>query len=147
MITSMKTSIAALLTLLVIATLAAITPTQAEDAIRVVEQPTGAVVYTASFTGAGGHVTTGAVTIETKGGKTIVTLGEDFSLDGAPDPKLAFGKNGYAKDTIFTKLKNHKGAQVYEVPGTINVADYNELWLWCEKFNVPLGLAKLTKSS
>ncbi|MHC4615567.1 MAG: hypothetical protein ACYTAU_18570 [Planctomycetota bacterium] len=25
----------------------------------------------------------------------------------------------------------------------MDVADFNEVWIWCEKFSVPLGTAKL----
>ncbi|MEO1282554.1 MAG: DM13 domain-containing protein [Pseudomonadota bacterium] len=140
-------SIATLLTMLMAACIAAVTPLRAENTAANADQGKATVVYTAEFTGAGGHVTSGNVIISTKNGKTTVTLDKSFSLDGAPDPKLAFGKDGYVKETIFSKLGKLKGAQTYDVPATLDVADYNELWLWCEKFNVPLGVAKLTKSS
>lgn len=137
----MKTlSIATLVSLLIMACIAAVTPLRAESSAK-------AVIYTAEFQNAGGHVTTGNVTIEERDGKTIVTLDSSFSLDGAPDPKLAFGNDGYVKGTIFTKLNKLKGAQSYEVPANLSVGDYNELWLWCEKFSVPLGVAKLVKAN
>lgn len=47
-----------------------------------------------TFSGLSNHVTTGSVTVKTKNGKTEIILGKDFSFDGAPDPKLAFGKGG-----------------------------------------------------
>ncbi|WP_432612907.1 DM13 domain-containing protein, partial [Litoreibacter halocynthiae] len=35
------------------------------------------------------------------------------------------------------------GASTYKIPAGIDPDDYNEVWIWCEKFNVPLGVAKL----
>ncbi len=91
------------------------------------------------FKGASNHVTTG--TAEIADGK--VNLLGDFTFDGAPDPKIALGKNGYDANTLMGKLKSNKGASSYEIPAGINPDDYNEVWVWCEKFNVPLGVAKL----
>ena len=91
------------------------------------------------FKGASNHITTG--TAEIADGK--VNLLADFTFDGAPDPKIALGKNGYDKNTLMGKLKSNTGASSYTIPAGINPDDYNEVWVWCEKFNVPLGVAKL----
>ena len=45
--------------------------------------------------------------------------------------------------TRFTKLKSNRGKQIYEVPARIDVSLYNEVWVWCERFSVPLGVATL----
>jgi hypothetical protein len=103
------------------------------------------LVGTGSFSGKSDHVTSGSVAIEKSGEGFVLKLGDDFNFDGAPDPKLAFGKDGYQKATLFSKLQKNKGAQTYPLPADYNPADYNEVWLWCQKFDVPLGLAKLTK--
>ncbi len=90
------------------------------------------------------HITTGNVTIERDGDRTYVILGPKFSLDGAPDPKLGFSKDGkYDKSTTFAKLKSLNGRQVYEIPKSISVAAYDQFVVWCEKFSVSLGSAKL----
>ncbi len=71
-------------------------------------------------------------------------LGPKFSLDGAPDPQLGFSKDGtYDPSTTFTKLKSLNGRQVYELPKSISIAAYDTFVVWCEKFNVSLGSAKL----
>ena len=74
---------------------------------------------------------------------TLLVLEPDFKFDGAPDPKLGFGKNGYVKSTQFSKLKSNRGKQTYEIPSTIDPADYTEVWVWCERYSVPLGVATL----
>lgn len=92
-----------------------------------------------TFKGASNHVTTGRVEVL----KNSVELLSDFTFDGAPDPKVAFGKDGYDKTTLMGPLTKNTGASSYQIPAGINPDDYNEVWIWCEKFNVPLGVAKL----
>lgn len=96
----------------------------------------------ATFTGASNHVTSGRVEIAKEGGAYKVHLLDDFFFDGAPDPKVAFGKNGYDASTLMGKLKSNSGASSYSVPAGIDPDAYNEVWIWCERFNVPLGVAR-----
>ena len=100
---------------------------------------------TGSFTGANDHITTGGVSVvKTSNGDTVVILGENFSLDGAPEPSVGFGKDGeYAKATDLGDLGELNGLQAFVVPASVNVADYNEIYIWCDKFNVSLGVASL----
>ncbi len=97
-----------------------------------------------TFVGKSRHTTTGSVRIVENGGTFSVQLGDDFTFDGAPDPKVALGRNGYDPNTLLAPLAKNTGAQTYEIPSSIDVASYNEVWIWCEKFSVPLGLATLS---
>jgi hypothetical protein len=104
----------------------------------------GQETATGTFKGLKGHVTTGTASIIRSGKSWAVSLGSDFTFDGAPDPQIAFGNKGhYTKGTNFAKLRENKGAQVYVIPANLNVGDYLEVYIWCEKFTVPLGVAKL----
>ncbi|MEM6664964.1 MAG: DM13 domain-containing protein [Pseudomonadota bacterium] len=96
-----------------------------------------------SFKGLSRHITTGNVELVRDGNTIRVILQDDFSFDGAPDPKVGFGHNGFSRGTLIGKLKSNNGRQSYTVPARLNVADYNEVYIWCERFNVPLGVAKL----
>jgi len=95
------------------------------------------------FTGKSNHVTRGRAEVVTKNGNSQVILLDDFWFDGAPDPKVALGRNGYDSATLMGPLKANAGKQTFDVPGGVDAATYNEVWIWCEKFNVPLGVAKL----
>lgn len=97
------------------------------------------------FTGASDHITTGGVKIvKTADGGAVVILDSDFSLDGAPDPRVGFGKDGKFSDASdLGALQNLTGVQVYIVPASVNVDDFNEVYIWCKKFSVPLGVADL----
>ena len=96
------------------------------------------------FTGASDHVTSGTVTITKDADGYIVQLGPKFFLDGAPDPKVGFGSDGgYIDGTLIGALKSNTGAQSYRVPADLNVRDFTEVYIWCERFSVPLGVAQL----
>jgi len=92
------------------------------------------------FRGLSNHITTGTAELNSDS----VQLLDDFTFDGAPDPKVALGKDGaYDPATLMGLLKNNNGASQYALPAGINAADYNEVWIWCEQFNVPLGVASV----
>lgn len=96
------------------------------------------------FSGASDHVTAGGVSVIERDGDMILVLGADFSLDGAPDPKLGFGLNGkYDGASKVAHLKSKTGAQEYMIPEGVDVSQYNEIYVWCEKYSVPLGVAML----
>lgn len=98
-----------------------------------------------SFAGASDHITTGNVSIvKTANGGAVVILDTNFSLDGAPDPRVGFGKNGkFAEATDLGALAKINGLQVYAVPASVNVDDFNEVYIWCKQFAVPLGVASV----
>lgn len=99
-----------------------------------------------TFTGASDHITTGGVQIvKTADGGAVVILDSDFSLDGAPDPRVGFGSDGtFVEASDLGELQNISGLQIYVVPPSINVDDFNEVYIWCLKFGVPLGVASLS---
>jgi hypothetical protein len=102
------------------------------------------VLRQGTFTGASGHATAGSGAIVEQNGRYYVSLGRDFDHDDtAPDAKVAMGRDGYRAETLMGPLKAAKGAQSYLVPAGVDQADYNEIWIWCERFSVPLGVARL----
>ena len=98
-----------------------------------------------TFTGLSDHITTGGVSIvETAEGTTVVLLDANFSLDGAPDPSVGFGVNGdYVAATDLGPLQNLNGLQAYIVPANLDVRDFDEVFIWCDQFSVPLGVAAI----
>ena len=103
-------------------------------------------VGTGSFVGASDHITTGTVeVIKNADGSHTIVLGDDFSLDGAPDPRVGLGKDGfYNGNTDSGNLGSLTGTQSFTVPAGVDVSDFNEVYIWCEQFSVPLGIAKLS---
>ena len=101
------------------------------------------VLASGTFNGKSGHAASGGVSVVKTAKGAQVVLGPNFKFDGAPDPKLGFGKDGYVRSTQFSPLKSNRGEQTYEIPAAIEPADYTEVWIWCEKYAVPLGVATL----
>ena len=101
------------------------------------------VLSSGTFRGKSGHAASGGVKVVKTADGIRVVLDPDFRFDGAPDPKLGFGKNGYVKSTQFSALKSNSGEQTYQIPASIDPAAYGEFWIWCQKFSVPLGVATL----
>lgn len=97
-----------------------------------------------SFTGQSNHETRGGVTV-VKGDKGWeIHLEDSFWFDGAPDPRVAFGRDGkFADGTDFEPLRQNAGKQVYQVPEGIDPEAFDTVVIWCRKFSVPLGYAKL----
>jgi hypothetical protein len=96
------------------------------------------------FEGRSDHVTSGKTYImKTNSGYALV-LADDFYLDGAPTPVLGFGNNGeYIKSSQFTKLDKKTGRQTYTLPADFTPSQFNEIYVWCDRFSIPLGVAKI----
>jgi hypothetical protein len=93
------------------------------------------------------HTGTGNVSVLKVGDKYIIRFEENFDVANGPDLFVGLGKDGkYVEGTEIGKLKGNIGSQNYEVPENINLADYNEVWIWCRAFSVGFAKAKLTGS-
>lgn len=99
---------------------------------------------TDQFTGASGHITCGEVTLGSTDAGWEVRLAEDFSFDGAPDPRIGFGQGGtFVDGTDRASLQKTTGAKVCAGPEGIDPAGFDTLVLWCNQFSVPLGIAAI----
>ncbi len=90
------------------------------------------------------HDVSGTVELVKDGDGYVINFSEDFVFDGAPDPKVALGKDGkYDSGTLIRLLDSNTGAQSYKVPAGLNPDAYNEIYIWCEKFEVGLAVAAI----
>ena len=104
----------------------------------------GDVILRGQFEGRSNHETSGVAMVEKSATGAMVILGKDFKFDGAPDPKVGFGRDGvYDASAQLHELKSKVGRQEYTVPSSVDPTRYNELYIWCQRYNVPLGVAKL----
>ena len=97
-----------------------------------------------TFTGKSGHKASGTVMVRQTPDGYVLEFGSDFRFDGAPDPKLAFGNDGYDAQTLFSELRKNRGTQTYQIPETLQPSTYTEVWIWCEQYEVPLALATIS---
>lgn len=97
-----------------------------------------------TFEGRSNHVTSGGVTLIEENDRRFIELADDFYLDGGPDPRVGFGKDGeYDHDGYLGALVSLNGKQRYAIPSTWNVDQWNEVYIWCEVAGVPLGVASI----
>lgn len=101
------------------------------------------VLKSGSFVGVSKHMSSGRVEIVKDGETVKVVLKDDFTLQNAPTPRLAWGKDGYTRGTNFGTLSKFKGMQEYVIPAGTDLDQFNEFWIWCERYNVGLAVAKL----
>lgn len=101
------------------------------------------VLVQGSFEGRSDHVVTGNAAIVATGGGGVVRLADDFSLDNAPDPKVAIGTGGAEPAAILAPLAANSGTQDYALPADVTAESISQVWIWCEAYDVPLGYAEL----
>lgn len=104
-------------------------------------------VSVGSFSGRSDHITTGTVTVEKTASGYQLVFADNFSLDGAPDPVVAYGNNEtFTLPNKLGALKHKTGAQTYALPANFKPGEFSEVYVYCEKFSVQLGVAKLSGS-
>lgn len=101
-------------------------------------------ISTGTFVGLAGHNAKGTAKLIRTGDVYYIRFEDDFSVTNGPDLFVYLGKDGqYNPDARLESLKGNIGSQNYEIPGSIAVSDYNEVWVWCRAFSVPFGKAIL----
>ena len=108
-----------------------------------IDADAGTVTKSGSFAGRSDHETTGTASIREIDGGYVLVFGDDFSLDGAPDPVVGFGDGEYVAASKVAALQNKTGRQAYRLGADFDPAAYDEVYVWCEQFDVPLGVAAL----
>ena len=102
------------------------------------------IVASGNFSGLDGHQAGGKASLIRSRSNYYVRFEEDFKVTNGPDLFVYLGKNGkYAPETQIASLKGNIGSQNYEIPRSIDVNNYDEVWVWCRAFSVPFGKAVL----
>jgi Electron transfer DM13 len=112
-------------------------------------------VYT-GLLGARAHATSGRASIyQTPGGKRDLRL-TDFMTSNGPDVHVVLAQsvdeklkqdfvNGELNRIELGPLKANQGDQNYDLPDSADLARYDAVVIYCERFHVVFGLAKLEK--
>ena len=102
------------------------------------------VVAKGTLVGVDGHGARGSVQIVKNGGAVAVRFSKNLLFDRVPDAWLAFGKGGrFLASTYVTSIKRNSGAQTIKIPAKYASGEYDTLFIWCRRFNVGIGSAKL----
>ena len=100
---------------------------------------------------------------DTRGMASVIDLGEgrrvlrltNFATSNGPDVRIYLvaapdvQDNATVKTAGFVELgpmKGNIGDQNYEIPATVDLANYRTVTIWCKRFSVNFGSAPLTKS-
>jgi hypothetical protein len=70
---------------------------------------------------------------------------EGFKVNNGPDLFVGFGKDGtYVKGSEISKLKGTDGSQNYEIPSSVDLSQYDSVFVWCKAFSTPFIRADLS---
>lgn len=107
-----------------------------------------AAIRTGMLTGAGSHHAAGTASVtKDQSGHRILTLRE-IRVDQVPDGRVYLAKNGdYRTGIELGKLTQFSGTVDFQIPGTVNLEEYDSVVIWCEKFNVEIGRASFGKAT
>ena len=100
---------------------------------------------------------------ETRGTATVIDLGPgrrvlrltNFATSNGPDVRVYLvaaadvQDNATVKTTGFVELgpmKGNIGDQNYDIPATVDLANYRTVTIWCKRFSVNFGSAPLVRS-
>ena len=90
----------------------------------------------------------GSWNVVERDGRTFIVFSDDFRAANGPDLKIflspksvadATGRNAVDGSLNIGELKKTKGAQEYEVPAGVNLADYGSVLVHCEAYAVLWG--------
>ena len=93
---------------------------------------------TGKFSGMGRYKVSGTVKVSTSGGKTTISLANNFKSSSGPDLYIYVG-NGSPTKRI-QKLKSFNGAQSYTFAGTSPITSVH---VYCKRYSVGFGTARL----
>ena len=81
-------------------------------------------------------------------GKTFITFSDKFKTKGGPDLKVLLspnsekdvsGKNAIEGAVRLGELTKSKGAQEYEIPANVDLAQYSTVLIHCEAYSILWG--------
>jgi len=97
-----------------------------------------------TFAGIGSHNAAGKVSISKgKNGQTVLTM-TGITVDRVPDGRVYLAQDfEYAEGVELGKLTRFTGAVTFPIPDSVDLAKYDSVVIWCKKFDVGIGQAKL----
>lgn len=96
------------------------------------------------FMGIGNHNAAGKVAVtKDKKGAMMLTM-TDMKVDKVPDGRVYLANDlDYAEGVELGKLTKFTGTVTFPIPASVDPAKYNSVVIWCKKFDVGIGQAKL----
>ncbi len=97
-----------------------------------------------TFAGIGSHHAAGKVSVgKGENGQAVLTM-TDITVDKVPDGRIYLAHNfDYASGVELGKLTTFTGAVTLPIPASVDLVKYDSVVIWCKKFDVGIGQAKL----
>jgi hypothetical protein len=127
------------------------TNVESQQSETVIETPAlGSVQSSGAFIDAE-HPTKGTASIITENSKKYIQFDNQFKSDNGPDLFVILHKDDKLPITgikeadyiTIAPLKSTSGAQQYEIPEDVDLANFKSVAIWCRKFNATFGYAVL----
>jgi hypothetical protein len=97
------------------------------------------------LSGSGGHHAAGTVTLSGEMGHYVLTFA-DISVDKVPDGHVYLGRGGDRKAGLHLgTLEQFAGTVTFALPAETDPGNYDSVIIYCEKFDVEIGRASLSK--
>ena len=78
-----------------------------------------------------------------KNGQAVLTM-TGITVDKVPDGRVYLAKNlDYSGGVELGKLTRFTGTVTFAIPASVDLAKYDSVVIWCKKFDVGIGQAKL----
>lgn len=97
------------------------------------------------FSGRNGYSVSGTATLIGMTGNASLELESDFSSQSGPGLHIYLSNNGNNVNggLDLGDLISNSGAQSYSLPTGTNPADFSHVFIYCQPFSVPFGVAEL----
>jgi hypothetical protein len=105
--------------------------------------PNAILKYHGTFEPTSGIIVSGEAKIYQEGNQYKVKL-DNFSVSNGPDLKVYLSKA--ATPTDFVNLGNLTSQTVYQIPQSVNVADYSHVLIHCQQYSHLFAVAKLIQN-
>ncbi len=98
-----------------------------------------------TFTGLNGYSVNGMTNLSGSTGNAQLQLGSNFVSQSGPGLRvyLAVNGNNVSGGLDLGALMSSSGAQIYDLPVNANPNDYSHVFIYCQPFSVPFGVAEL----
>jgi hypothetical protein len=116
---------------------------QKDNPTVIEENQQGIVLYEGTFTSAA-HDASGVVQVVSVDGKTQIQL-TNFTTDAGPDLRFYLSKDLKASSFVEVAPSVKNGTYNIVVTDNVDFEQYPQLLIWCKKFSVLFGSAKLMK--
>ena len=88
-------------------------------------------IASGTFAGMDGHSAEGDVQLFKSASTYYLKFLDDFTIEDGPDLYVYMGKNGnYSPGTLISTLGQNSGSRTYEIPSSISIQQYSEVWIW-----------------